>query len=91
MVEPPTPHLSGHHRDTLQKIFEHPPSANVEWRQVRSLLEAVGTVVTEKNGKLRVTVGLETEHITPPRGKDVDEQLLVNLRRMLGNAGFRES
>lgn len=80
--------LSNHHRDTLEKIFEHPSSGNVEWRQVRSLLEAVGTVVEEHNGRLRVTLGSETEVISPPRHKDVDPQLLVDLRRMLGNAGI---
>lgn len=80
--------VSNRHRDTLEKIFEHPSSGNVEWRQVCSLLEAVGTVVQEPNGKLRVTLGPETEVITPPRGKDVDTQLLIDLRRMLRSAGL---
>ena len=31
-------HLSSHHRDTIEKIFSHPPSRNIEWRQVVSLL-----------------------------------------------------
>lgn len=80
--------LSNRHRDTLEKIFAHPSSSNMEWRQVRSLLEAIGTVVQEPNGKLRVTLGPETEVITPPLGKDVDMQLLVDLRRMLRNMGL---
>ncbi|HVN62905.1 MAG TPA: hypothetical protein VMT59_16755 [Gaiellaceae bacterium] len=83
-----TPPLGSHHRDTLERIFDRPSSANVDWREVRSLLEAAGTVVEEPNGKLRVTLGAETEVIDPPRGKDVDQQLLVDLRRMLGNAGY---
>jgi hypothetical protein len=80
--------LSNHHRDTLQKIFDHPSSGNVEWRQVRSLLDAVGTVAEEHNGRLRVSLGQETEVITLPRHKDVDTQLLVDLRRMLRDAGM---
>jgi hypothetical protein len=36
-----------------------------------------------------VTLGPETEVITPPRGKDVDTQLLVGLRRMLRSAGLQ--
>lgn len=80
--------LSNRHRDTLEKIFEHPSSGNLEWRQVRSLLEAVGTVVQEPNGKLRVTLGPETEVITAPWGKNVDTQLLVDLRRMPRSAGL---
>ena len=80
--------LNNHHRDTLKKILDHPASGNVEWRQVLSLLEAVGTVVEEHNGKFKVTRGSETETIVRPRGKDVDKQLVVDLRRMLKGAGF---
>jgi hypothetical protein len=80
--------LGSRHRDTLEKILRHPASGNVEWREVRSLLEAVGTVVDEHNGKLRVTLGDETEVLQPPRDKDVDKQTIVDLRRMLTNAGL---
>ena len=81
-------HLSGHHRDTVEKIFSHPTSGNIEWRQVESLLEAIGTVKHEHNGKLAVKLGPESEVLTPPRGKDVDKQMVVDLRRMLSGAGF---
>jgi hypothetical protein len=81
-------HLSSHHRDTVEKIFSHPSSSNIEWRQVVSLLEAVGSVTHEHNGKLKVTLGPETEVLPVPQGKDVDVQILVDLRRMLTQAGF---
>jgi hypothetical protein len=55
---------------------------------VLSLLEAVGDVVEEPNGRYRVTLGGETEVFDRPHGKDVDVQVLVDLRRMLRNAGF---
>ena len=80
--------LDHRHRDTVKQIFEHPSSGNVEWRRVRSLLDAVATTVEERNGKLWVSLAGETEVITPPHGKDVDVQLLVNLRRMLTKAGL---
>jgi hypothetical protein len=80
--------LNHHHRDTLERIFSHPSSGNIEWRQVLSLLEAVGTTTEEPNGKLRVTLGSETEVLQPPGGKDIDRQMVVDLRRMLANAGL---
>ena len=80
--------LDHHHRDTLEKIFRHSSSGNIEWRQVRSLLEAVGTTARLHNGNFRVTLGRETEVFQPPSAKDIDEQMLVDLRRMLTNAGF---
>jgi hypothetical protein len=81
-------HLNNHHRDTIEKIFAHPASGNIEWRAALSLLETVGSVTQEHNGKLKVSVGPETEVLSVPRGKDVDVQLVVDLRRMLAQAGF---
>ena len=80
--------LSNRHRDTIEKIFDRPSSGNVEWRDVLSLFETVGDVVEEPNGRYRVTLGGETEVVDRPHGKDVDVQLLVDLRRMLRKAGF---
>jgi hypothetical protein len=75
------------HRDTVKQILAHPASGNVEWRRVRSLLEEVGEV-TEEGNKLRVTLGGETEVLHRPHGKDVDAQMIVDLRRMLTRAGL---
>ena len=47
------------------------------------MLESVGTVTEEQNGKVTVTVGGVSEVFHPPREKDVDEELLSDLRRML--------
>jgi hypothetical protein len=83
--------LNHHHRVTLEKIFSHPLSGNVEWRQVRSLLEAAGTTTQEPNGKVKVELGGETQVLQPPDDKDVDRQMIVDLRRMLTNAGLEPS
>ena len=83
--------LNNHHRVTLEKIFSHPLSGNVEWRQVLSLLEAVGTTTQEPNGKVKVELGGQTEVLRRPVDKDVDRQMIVDLRRMLTNAGLEPS
>jgi hypothetical protein len=80
--------LNNRHQDTLERILRHPASGNIEWRQVTALLEAVGAVMEERDGNLEVTLGGETEVIHRPHGKDVDEQMIVDLRRMLTRAGF---
>jgi hypothetical protein len=81
-------HLSSRHRDTVEKVFSHPASGNIEWREVRSLLEYLGTTTEERNGKFTVALGPETEVFEAPRGKDIDAQTIVDLRRMLRQAGF---
>jgi hypothetical protein len=83
--------LNSDHRDVLKRLFAVPPSENVKWRQVRSLLEALGAVTEERNGKLKVELGGETEVLQPPDDKDVDRQMIVDLRRMLANAGLEPS
>ena len=80
--------LNNHHRDTLEKILRHPASGNIEWREVLSLLKAVGTVDEEHNAKFKVSIGPETEVFERPRGKDIDVQMVVDLRRMLTAAGL---
>ena len=81
-------HLSNHHRNTLRQIFEHPVSHNVEWRNVVSLLEAVGSVAEHHDGKVAVTVGSQNAYLDPPGQKDIDIQTVVDLRRMLSAAGY---
>jgi hypothetical protein len=88
MTSPTPEHLDGRHRDTLRQIFQHPTSHNIEWRAVTSLLEAVGTVTVRHDGKLAVKLGNEQEFLEPPAGKDIDDQTVIDLRRMLTNAGY---
>jgi hypothetical protein len=87
----PTPepeHLSHHHRTTLAQIMRHPVSHNIEWKAVLSLLEAVGSVTQTHDGKFLVAVRGQTQTIDRSRNKDLDEQQVVDLRRLLTNAGF---
>jgi hypothetical protein len=83
--------LNNHHRETVRKILDHPASGNIEWRQVLSLLEAIGEAVEEHNGNFKVTVGSEAEVLHAPRGKDIDEQMVIDLRRLLVQAGYDDS
>jgi hypothetical protein len=92
MTSGPEPeHLDHRHRDTLRQIFQHPTSHNIEWHAVLSLLEAVGTVTVRHDGKVAVKLGSELEFLDHPAGKDIDAQMVVDLRRMLSNAGYRPS
>jgi len=84
-------HLSNHHRDTLDSIFQHPSGHNIEWKAVLSLLNVVGDVDETKEGRFRVIIGGEEQVFTRPRHKDIDVQTIVDLRRMLSKAGFTNS
>jgi len=81
-------HLDNHHRNTLRQIFQHPASHNIEWHAVTSLLAAVGTVAGHHDGKVTVKVGSQTQIFDPPVGKDIDVQMVVDLRHLLSEAGY---
>jgi hypothetical protein len=81
-------HLSGHHRDTLQQIFQKRTNHNVEWHDVVSLLEAIGSIEQPHDDMFLFRIGQETEVLRRPSGKDIDGQQLVDLRRILTSAGY---
>jgi hypothetical protein len=81
-------HLSGHHRDTLLQIFQDETNYNVEWHDVVSLLEAVGSIEQQHDDMFVFRIGQETEVLRRPSDKDVDGQQLVDLRRILTSAGY---
>ena len=81
-------HLNNHHRNTLEHLLDHQHSGNIHWREVRSLLEAVGSVEEEHNGKVKVHVGERTMVFHDPGHHEVDRQLVVDLRHMLTDAGY---
>jgi hypothetical protein len=81
--------LDGHHKATVEKIFSHPTSHNIEWHDVLSLLRGVATVTEEHDGRFKVVLGSETETFDAPRHhNDIDVQQVVDLRRMLTSAGI---
>ena len=86
MTEPM--HLNNQHRDTVAKILQHPASHNVEWHAVLSLLQYIGQVDERHDGRFKVTIGGETEIFDKPKHKNIDEQQVVDLRRLLRAAGY---
>jgi hypothetical protein len=91
VTSPESEHLDSRHRETVRQIFQHPTSHNIEWRAVMSLLEAIGTVTVRNDGKVAVKLGPELEFLEPPVGKDIDDQMVVDLRRILTSAGYRRA
>jgi hypothetical protein len=80
-------HLNHHQRDTLEQVFRHPNSHNVEWHRVLSLLSALGDVDHEHEGRVRVIIGERTV-VVHPKGKDLGDDDLVHLRHLLTEAGL---
>jgi hypothetical protein len=80
--------LDGRHRKTYEAIFRHPAAHNLEWHDVRSLLNALADVVEEHNGNLGVTRNGHTLTLHAPKHKDLAsvEELLA-IRHFLEQSG----
>lgn len=81
-------HLNNHHTDTVSAILSHPTGHNIRWVDAISLVEAIGNVEEKHDGKFRITIGHEIEVFHRPRHKDLETQQVLDLRRMLSNAGY---
>ena len=76
--------LTTSHQRTFDRIFQHPISHNLEWRDVRALLEDMGDVSKEHNGSLKVTRNGQTLVLHPTSEKDVTEmEEVMKLRHFL--------
>jgi len=63
-----TPQLNGHHRKTLAAILAHPAPHNVEWHDVLSLLNNLGSATERHGGGFEVTIG--TDHLMLAKSHD---------------------
>ncbi|HUE06425.1 MAG TPA: hypothetical protein VMP41_03285 [Acidimicrobiales bacterium] len=81
-------HLSGHHRDTLLQIFQEKTNHNVEWHDIVSLLQAIGSIEQQHDDMFLFRIGEQAEVLRRPSDKDIDGQQLVDLRRLLKSAGY---
>ena len=86
--QPISAHLSENHRNTLYHLERHPTSHNLEWHDILALLDEVAQVTEEHNGKVRVRLGQSELVLTRPRHKDIDEQTVMEVRRLLRDNGI---
>lgn len=76
--------LSGAHLRSYKKIFSHPISHNLGWRETRSLLNRLGEIADEPNGNLRFSRNghvLVIQRHKP--GESLDVERLIELRHFL--------
>jgi hypothetical protein len=78
------PHLTGAHRRTYDAVFQHPLARNLDWRDVRSMLRAIGGVAREHNGNLKIARNGQTLVLHPSSNKNVASvEELMEVRHFL--------
>ncbi|MEO9215723.1 MAG: hypothetical protein ABI227_08740 [Rhodanobacter sp.] len=91
-ADPPQPmaslHLAESQKHTLAALFRHPVPRNLEWSDVLELLETIGEVDHQDNGKSTLRVGDKKTVVHQPHGKDMAEDEVMALRKFLRQAGW---
>lgn len=79
-----------HHR-TLDTIFANPVRSNVVWKDIETLLWALGAEVTEGSGsRVRIALnGIKATFHRPHPKKETDKGALKSMRCFLENAGVQ--
>jgi hypothetical protein len=80
--------MNGRHQHTYDAIFRHPTAHNLEWHDVRSLLEALGEVTEGPKGGVQVTRNGQTMALHAPKHKDVASvEDVLTIRHFLEKSG----
>lgn len=85
--------MSHKHANLLRSIFHDPPSGNVHWRDVESLLRHVGASVEPIGGaRVRVKLNRMEDVLHRPHHSNVlDTNALQHLRGFLARSGVTPS
>ena len=83
--------MNARHRKTLEAIFARPERADIAWRDIESLLVALGAEVTEGNGsRVRVALhGVRAVFHRPHPQKETEKGAVKSVRRFLLEAGVQ--
>ena len=79
---------TGQDRRTLDAIFQHPLSHNLDWHDVVGLMTSIGGIEENSNGVFSLGVGADRLSMNKPHGKDIASEDLVRLRALLSRAGW---
>jgi len=79
------------HQRTLQAIFVSPVSASIVWKDIETMLQAVGAEISEGRGsRVRILLnGEEAVFHRPHPHKETDKGAVVSMRSFLENAGVK--
>lgn len=85
--------MSRHHAHLIRTLFHDPPSGNVHWREIESLLRHVGATLEPISGaRIRMTLNrMEGVLHRPHHGNTLDAKSILHLRGFLARAGVTPS
>lgn len=83
--------LDHHHRLTLNKLFGHPLSRNIQWHDVECLLERLGSVGVSHRGNVTFQFEGTVTSLGKARGHDLTETQVIQVRHLLESLGLHRN
>jgi ABC-type phosphate transport system ATPase subunit len=79
------------HQKTLEQIFQNPVQASIAWRDIETMLSALGAEISGGNGsRMRIALhGIRAVFHRPHPKKETDKGAVVSMRRFLKEAGIK--
>ena len=76
--------MNSHAQRTYDKIFQHPMTHNLEWRNVRAMFDVLGEVHEEHNGNLKVTLSGHSKTFQSPSNTDIaTSEMVMQIRHFI--------
>lgn len=75
--------MNDRHVRIVREIFAHPFPHNLEWREVVSVIDELGSARERHDGKYEFTIGRTTAVFTKPHDKEMEAAGVSELRRFL--------
>lgn len=82
-----SPHRAAAHQRTLEMLFEHPMSHNIEWRDVKHLLDSLGTTTPGGHDTVHATINGRTAMLHDTARKTLTAEQVAQLRHFLRDVG----
>jgi hypothetical protein len=74
-------------RRTLEALFRHPVPRNLAWSDALHLIERLGSVRQEHNGRLLLAIGEQRHVLHEPHEKELNAEEVQQLRKFLEAVG----
>jgi hypothetical protein len=75
--------MNDRHMRVLGEVFSHPLPRNLEWREVVSVVNELGSALQRHDGKYEFQIGRTKAVFTKPHDKDMEPEGITELRRFL--------
>ncbi|MCB6180149.1 hypothetical protein LHP98_18695 [Rhodobacter sp. Har01] len=86
----PAPGLGTAHERLIARIFQHPLSHNLSWREVLALFHSIGSVEQVPGGAMELHLNGQHQTFKPAHDKDLGPEDVISLRHLLTRAGLAE-